>query len=115
MRVLLDQECAAVAGGHESVCEEAITGICAAAGAVVGGIVGTGAGGVGLGPGAVGGFTAGAAIGEVVNGPICRWAESQKKSGGGRAGGNWDEPSSLSGGSPDFYPPWRFQVNTNNF
>ena len=77
MRVLLDQECAVVAGGHESRCEEAITGVSAAAGGVVGGIVGTGAGGVGAVPGAVGGFTAGAAVGEVVNGPVCRWAETQ--------------------------------------
>ena len=75
MRVLLDQECAAIAGGHESACEEAITGVIATAGGVVGAIVGTGAGGVGAVPGAIGGFTAGAAVGQVVDGPYCRVAE----------------------------------------
>ena len=75
MRVLLDQECTAVAGGHESACEEAMTGVIAAAGATVGAIVGSGAGGVGAVPGGIAGFTAGATIGGVVDGPACRMAE----------------------------------------
>ena len=132
MRVLLDQECAAVAGGNAfagaegpdpgsdlDACEEAVTATSIAAGAYVGGTLGSAAGGMGVVPGAVLGGGAGQLVAEVAAPPYCRYAYRNRfndgRGGGGESSRNWDENTSLSGGTPDFYPPQRLQVNTNNF
>ena len=47
MRVLLDNECTAVAGGHESECVQTVTNVAIATGTVIGGVAGAAAGGVG--------------------------------------------------------------------
>ena len=79
MRVLLDRECAAVAGGHQSACEQNVTSVAIAAGAVTGGIIGSAAFGVGAIPGAIAGGSAGALVAQVAAGPYCRWAEKQEE------------------------------------
>lgn len=135
MRLLLEQECAAVAGGNAfadatdlsdasresftSACEEAVTNTAIAAGATAGAIAGSAAGGVGAIPGAIMGGGAGHLVGTVVAPPYCRHAYRNQygsgDGGGSRSAGNWDENTSLSGGTPVLYPPQRLQVNTNNF
>lgn len=79
MRVLIETECGSVAGGHESQCEQGVTTAAIVMGAGVGAIVGTGAGGVGLVPGAIAGGSAGALVAEVVGPPLCRWEEKRKE------------------------------------
>ncbi len=79
MRVLLDRECAAVAGGHQSDCEYAITGVAISAGIVTGAIVGSAAGGLGAIPGGIAGGSAGALVGQIVARPYCSWAEKQEE------------------------------------
>ena len=135
MRALLDQECAAVAGGNPfadaddlsdasresftSACEEAVTNTTIAAGATAGAIVGSSAGGMGAVPGAIAGASAGHLVGTVVAPPVCRHAYRNRygsgDEGGSRSPGNWDENTSLTGGTPEPYPPQRLQVNTNNY
>ena len=71
MKVLLDQECAAVAGGHESACERNVTIAAIATGALIGGAAGGALG-------AVGGAGTGSLIAQVVAPPLCRWAADQE-------------------------------------
>lgn len=78
MRVLLDKECTAVAGGHESECVNNATAAGIATGAVIGGVAGAAAGGVGAVPGAVGGGGVGSLVAQVVAPPLCRWAENRE-------------------------------------
>lgn len=99
MRVLLDQECAAVAGGNPfadaqapdpsselAACEDAVTGTAIAAGAVAGGIVGSAGGGMGVIPGAVLGGSAGQLVAEVAAPPVCRYAYRNRFKGGDGGG-----------------------------
>lgn len=102
MRVLLDQECAAVAGGNPfagaedlsdagresftSGCEEAVTNTAIAAGATAGAIVGSGAGGMGAVPGAIAGGSAGHLVATVVAPPYCRYAYNNRYGSGGGGG-----------------------------
>lgn len=135
MRVLLDQECAAVAGGNPfegaedlsdagresftSSCEEAVTNTCIGAGVYAGAVVGSATPGLGTVGGAIAGGSAGQIVATVVAPPYCRYAYKNRFGDGGDKGGsapgNWDENTSLSGGTPVLYPPQRLQVNTNNF
>ena len=78
MRVLLDTECAAIGGGHESACEQAVTSAAIIMGAGVGAIIGTGAGGAGAVPGAIVGGSAGALVAEVVGPIICANSEEEE-------------------------------------
>lgn len=71
MRVLLDNECGAVAGGHQSDCEYKVTALLITGGAVAGGLA-TG------GPGAIIGAGAGAVVAQVVARPYCAWVERQE-------------------------------------
>lgn len=75
MRLLLDKECAAVAGGHESECVIETTAVAIGTGAVIGGIAGAAAGGAGAVPGAVGGAGVGSLVAQIVAPTLCRWAE----------------------------------------
>ena len=75
MRVLLDKECAAVAGGHESQCVADVTTAAIMTGTAIGAIAGAGAGGVGAIPGAVTGAGVGSLVAQVVAEPFCSWAE----------------------------------------
>ena len=72
MRVLLDQECAAVAGGHQSACERNVTIAAVATGA----LIGAAAGGA---VGAVGGAGTGSLIAQIVAPPLCSWAEGEQE------------------------------------
>ena len=99
MRVLLDQECAAVAGGHESQCEKGVTSAAIVIGAGVGAIVGSGAGGVGAIPGAIAGGSAGALVAEVVGPILCASEDEESEEGS-------DEDSDAPTGNP-FRPPPR--------
>ena len=81
MRVLLDKECAAVAGGHESECVRKTTMVGIATGAAIGAAAGAAAGGVGAIPGAVAGAGVGSLVAQVVAPPLCRWAEKQESEG----------------------------------
>lgn len=100
MRVLLDQECAAVAGGNPfadaeapdpsadlAACEERVTSTAIVAGAYVGAAVGAGAGGVGAGPGAIAGGSAGHLVATVAAPPMCRRAY-RNRYGSGDGGGS---------------------------
>lgn len=100
MRVLLDQECAAVAGGNPladaeapdpssdlAACEEAVTNTAIAAGATAGAILGSGAGGVGAGAGALMGGSAGHLVATVAAPPYCRYAY-RNRFGSGDGGGS---------------------------
>ncbi len=92
MRVLLDSECAAVAGGHESECVQNVKAAAIVIGAGTGAIVGTAAGGMGAVPGAIVGASAGALVAEVVARPLCAMEEKEKSDGeesdsGGGSGG----------------------------
>lgn len=78
MRVLLDDECAAVAGGHESQCVKNVTTAAIATGIVVGAAAGGAAGGVGGLAGAVAGAGVGSLMAQIVAGPLCRWAEGDQ-------------------------------------
>lgn len=134
MRVLLDQECAAVAGGNPfegaedlsdagresflSSCEEAVTGACVTGGAFIGSAVGSGVPGVGTVGGAIAGASAGQLVATVVAPPVCRNAYKNRYGEGDGGGGstvlvNSEENTSLTGGPPVPYPPWQLLVNTN--
>lgn len=78
MRVLLNQECAAVAGGNQSECERNVELAGIATGAVVGGVAGGLAGGVGAVPGALAGAGAGSLVAQVVGPPLCRWSKNEE-------------------------------------
>ena len=73
MRVLLDKECAAVAGGHESACVRNTTLAGMATGAGIGAIAGAAAGGVGAIPGGLGGSGVGATVAYAVAPTLCSW------------------------------------------
>ena len=92
MRVLLDTECAAVAGGHESECVQKTTAVGIAAGALIGGVAGASAGGVGALPGAVAGAGVGSLVAQVAAPPLCAWANSQQSE-----ESNGEEEDSASG------------------
>ena len=80
MRLLLEQECAAVAGGDDvEACVRTTTLVAIGFGAAVGGVVGAAAGGAGAGPGAVGGAGVGALVAEVVAEPLCEWAYGEEE------------------------------------
>lgn len=100
MRELLDQECAAVAGGNQlagaeapdpsadlAACEEAVTSTAIVAGAGIGAAVGSVAGGVGAGAGAIAGGSAGHLVATVVAPPLCRNAY-RNRFGSGDGGGS---------------------------
>ena len=99
MRVLLDQECAAVAGGNPfadaeppdsssdlAACEEAVTTTAIVGGAVVGGAIGSSAGGMGVVPGAIVGGSAGQLVAQVAAPPYCRYTYRNRFEGGGGGG-----------------------------
>ena len=79
MRVLLEKECGAVAGGHVSQCEQDFTAAAIAMGTGIGAIAGSGAGGLGAIPGAIAGGSAGALVGQVAGPPLCRWEARQQE------------------------------------
>ena len=115
MRVLPDQECAAVAGGHESECETTVKTVAIVAGAITGAVVGSSAGGVGAGPGAIVGGSAGGLVAEVVAPAICR--KPEKKEEDGPSGNPFRAPepvkTGLDGNSPiDSGVPLQLVVNT---
>ena len=72
MRELLDRECAAVAGGHQSDCEYVVTAVLIVGGGVAGGLA-TG------GPGAAVGMGVGAVAAQVIARPYCAWVEKQEE------------------------------------
>lgn len=74
MRVLLEQECAAVAGGHKSACERGAMKAFSVAGAVAGAAVGN------L-PGAIAGFAAGATFAEVFAYDLCGMDDHEDEGG----------------------------------
>ena len=136
MRVLLDQECAAVAGGNPfadaadlsdasresflSSCEEAVTTACVTGGAFIGSAVGSGLPGLGTVGGAIAGGSAGQLVATVVAPPLCRDAYDNRFGSGSGGGGsstpvNSDQNTSLTGGTPEVYPPQRLQVNTDHY
>lgn len=93
MRVLLDNECVAVAGGHESECVQNVTTAAIATGFVCG----AAAGGM---AGAVAGAGVGSLVAQIVAEPLCRWAagdESQEEYGEGSGGGFFPEATIGSG------------------
>lgn len=61
MRVLLDNECGAVGGGHDSACEQAVTTTMIAGGAMIGAVLASPGG-----PTAAAGALVGAAVGSYV-------------------------------------------------
>ncbi len=72
MRTLIEQECSAVAGGHQSECEHAVTSTLILAGGWTGFCVGSV-------PGAIAGAGAGALVAEIVARPLCEWDEKRKE------------------------------------
>ena len=102
MRVLLDQECAAVAGGNPfadaadlsdasresftSSCEEAVTNTCIGAGAYAGAVVGSATPALGTVGGAIAGGSAGQIVATVVAPPYCRYAYNNRYGSGGGGG-----------------------------
>lgn len=95
MRVLLDQECAAVAGGSQAECERNVELAGIATGAVVGGVAGGMAGGIGAVPGTLAGAGVGSLVAQVVGPPLCRWTENQESE---------DEESDVKEGSASGNP-----------
>ena len=108
MRVLLDQECAAVAGGNAfadaeapdpssdlAACEEAVTTTAVVAGAYVGGTLGSAAGGMGAVPGAIAGGSAGHLVATVAAPPYCRYAYRNRFNDG--RGGGGGSPAAATG------------------
>lgn len=80
MRLLIDHECAAVAGGDAvSECVDNVTTGAIITGAVIGGAAGSAAGGVGVLPGAVAGAGTGSLVAQVVAEPLCRWAVGEEE------------------------------------
>ncbi|MCY4165909.1 MAG: hypothetical protein OXF03_07160 [Gammaproteobacteria bacterium] len=73
MRVLINQESAAVAGGDQSECERCVTVTGAVTGGVIGAAAGSMAGGVGAGAGALSGAGVGALVGDLVGPTVCSW------------------------------------------
>lgn len=88
MRLLLDQECAAVAGGHESECERNVT----VAAITTGAILGAASGGA---IGALAGAGTGSLIAQVVAPSLCNWAEKQESE---------DQESDGDKGGPSGHP-----------
>lgn len=70
MRVLLEKECAAVAGGHKSECERKLTKAL-----IVAGVIGGAAGGI---PGAIAGGGAGALLAEAFAYDLCAMSEAER-------------------------------------
>lgn len=68
MRVLLEQECAAVAGGDRDDCEKKMKALFTAGGAVAGGLSGAGAFSI---PGAIVGASAGGLTADMLGPMIC--------------------------------------------
>ena len=124
MRVLLNTECAAIAGGHQSDCEQAVTAAAIVMGAGVGAIVGSAAGGVGVVPGAIAGGSAGSLVADVVAPAVCDFADSQGSddgyssddsySAGPFGDGAW--PGHEVSATGDWIPtgPHMFYVDTSN-
>jgi len=81
MRVLLDKECAAVAGGHESQCVADVTTAAIMTGAAIGAAAGAGAGGVGAIPGAVAGAGVGSLVAQVAAPTFCSWFDGEESGG----------------------------------
>ncbi len=73
MRVLLDKECAAVAGGHESQCVADVTAAGIMTGAAIGAAAGAPVGGVGAFPGAVAGAGVGSLVAQIAAPTFCSW------------------------------------------
>lgn len=127
MRVLLDQECAAVAGGSQAECERNVELAGIATGAVIGGVAGGMAFGVGAVPGALAGAGVGSLVAQVAGPPLCRWDANRKsedeESDGeeGNASGHPFRPPShpqtgLGGESTlDMGMPLQLVVNTSDF
>lgn len=127
MRVLLDQECAAVAGGSQSECERNVELAGIATGAVIGGVAGSMAFGVGAVPGTLAGAGVGSLVAQVAGPPLCRWAANQESESEdsnveeGSASGNPFRPTGQSqtdaGGnvSLDSGAPLQLVVNTSDY
>lgn len=127
MRVLLDQECAAVAGGSQAECERNVELAGIATGAVIGGVAGGMAFGVGAVPGTLAGAGVGSLVAQVAGPPLCRWAENQESQDeesddeAGSASGNPfrapSHPRTGVGGnsSLDSGMPLQLVVNTSEF
>ena len=79
MRVLLENECGAVAGGHESQCVANVTTAAIITGATVGAVAGSMAGGIGAVPGSMAGAGTGSLIAQVAAPPLCAWAERRQQ------------------------------------
>ena len=127
MRVLLDQECAAVAGGSQAECERNVELAGIATGAVIGGVAGGMAFGVGAVPGTLAGAGVGSLVAQVAGPPLCRWDANRKsedeESDGeeGNASGHPFRPPSHSqigadgNVSMDSGAPLQLVVNTSDF
>ena len=100
MRVLINQECAAVAGGGQSECERDVTVAGAITGGVIGAAAGSMAGGVGAAPGALGGAGVGALVGDLVGPTVCSWFGDDSSDGDGD-----DESDSEEGGGGNPFRP----------
>lgn len=124
MRVLLDQECAAVAGGSQAECERNVELAGIATGAVIGGVAGGMAFGIGAVPGTLAGAGVGSLVAQVVGPPLCRWSENQEsededsgaEEGASGTSGAWRPPGGvLSGGQPEVLPAYQLYVDTSSF
>lgn len=127
MRVLLDQECAAVAGGSQAECERNVELAGIATGAVIGGVAGGAAGGVGAVPGALAGAGVGSLVAQVAGPPLCRWDANRKSEDddsdveeGSASGNPFRAPSHSQIGvggnvSMDSGAPIQLVVNTSEF
>ena len=87
MRVLLDNECGAVAGGHESACEQAVTTTLVVGGAVAGAVLASPGG-----PAAAAGALVGAAVGSYVADATAHYICSSFEQSGGEDQGDFVDP-----------------------
>lgn len=79
MRLLLDNECVAVAGGHQSACVKNVTTAAITTGAVFGVIGGGMAGGVGGVAGGIAGAGIGSLFAQVFAETLCSWAGAEEE------------------------------------
>ena len=127
MRVLLDQECTAVAGGSQAECERNVELAGIATGAVIGGVAGGMAFGIGAVPGTLAGAGVGSLVAQVAGPPLCRWDENRRSEDddsdveeGSASGNPFRAPSHSQAGaggnvSMDSGAPLQLVVSTSDF
>ncbi len=127
MRVLINQECAAVAGGDQSECERNVMWAGAITGGVIGAVAGGMAGGVGAAPGALAGAGTGGLIADLVGPGLCSWFgddssensddDTESDEDEGPAGNPFRPDSKPKDGqndysNPDYGPPLQYVIDT---